>query len=114
MSLVLVCGGRHYSDYAEVDGVLNAVDAVESIDLVLQGGAAGADNVAALWAVMRGVHVATVEALWSLHGPAAGPMRNAKMLLLRPDVVVAFPGGRGTADMVRKARAAGVRVVEVG
>jgi predicted Rossmann-fold nucleotide-binding protein len=32
------------------------------------------------------------------------------MLLLRPDVVIAFPGGAGTADMVRAATAAGVKV----
>lgn len=31
----------------------------------------------------------------------------------KPSLVVAFPGGEGTADMVRKARAAGVEVVEV-
>jgi len=30
----------------------------------------------------------------------------------RPDIVLAFPGGTGTADMMRRARAAGVRVVE--
>jgi predicted Rossmann-fold nucleotide-binding protein len=30
----------------------------------------------------------------------------------RPDAVIAFPGGKGTADMVRKARAAGLPVVE--
>jgi hypothetical protein len=35
------------------------------------------------------------------------------MLMQRPDVVIAFPGGAGTADMVRKARVAGVRVMEV-
>ena len=44
----------------------------------------------------------------------AGPERNARMLAEgRPDLVVAFPGGTGTADMVRRAKAAGVRVVEV-
>jgi ABC-type branched-subunit amino acid transport system substrate-binding protein len=31
----------------------------------------------------------------------------------KPDAVVAFPGGRGTADMVRQARAAGIEVREV-
>lgn len=30
-----------------------------------------------------------------------------------PDIVIAFPGGRGTANMVAQARKAGVRVVEV-
>lgn len=32
----------------------------------------------------------------------------------QPDLVVAFPGGRGTADMVRRARAAGVETVALG
>lgn len=31
----------------------------------------------------------------------------------RPDLVVAFPGGRGTADMVRRATAAGIEVIRV-
>jgi predicted Rossmann-fold nucleotide-binding protein len=34
------------------------------------------------------------------------------MLDMKPDGVVAFPGGDGTADMVRRARAAGVKVWE--
>ena len=31
----------------------------------------------------------------------------------QPHIVIAFPGGRGTADMVRKAEVAGVPVVRV-
>ena len=30
----------------------------------------------------------------------------------KPDMVVAFPGGRGTQDMLRKAREMGVKVIE--
>jgi hypothetical protein len=33
------------------------------------------------------------------HGRAAGPIRNQKMPEEKPELVVAFPGGRGTADM---------------
>lgn len=45
------------------------------------------------------------------NGKAAGPIRNQRMLDEgKPDLVVAFPGGRGTADMVRRAKAAGVPV----
>jgi hypothetical protein len=29
----------------------------------------------------------------------------------KPDLVVAFPGGRGTADMVKRARAAGIELI---
>lgn len=50
---------------------------------------------------------------WEQCGRQAGPLRNARMLAEgRPDAVIAFPGGKGTADMVRKARAAGLPVVE--
>lgn len=31
----------------------------------------------------------------------------------KPHLVVAFPGGRGTADMIDRARSAGVRVMEI-
>ena len=31
----------------------------------------------------------------------------------KPDLVVAFPGGRGTAHMTRIARGAGIEVIEV-
>jgi len=52
---------------------------------------------------------------WAGLGRKAGPIRNQEMLDQgRPNMVVAFPGGRGTADMVRRARGAGVEVIEVG
>ena len=49
---------------------------------------------------------------WQKHGRAAGPIRNQQMLDEgKPDLVVAFDGGRGTADMIARAEKAGVRVV---
>jgi hypothetical protein len=48
------------------------------------------------------------------YGKGAGPRRNKQMIEEgNPDLVIAFPGGRGTADMINRARAAGVRVIEV-
>lgn len=44
--------------------------------------------------------------------PAAGPRRNQRMLdSFRPDLVLAFPGGKGTADCCRKAEKMGIRVI---
>ena len=40
-------------------------------------------------------------------------MRNRSMLALNPDLVLAFPGGIGTANMVRIAREAGILVTEI-
>lgn len=51
------------------------------------------------------------EADWQTHGKAAGPIRNGAMLAKHaPDGVVAFPGHNGTADCVRQAEAAGIKV----
>ena len=48
-------------------------------------------------------------------GRSAGPIRNQAMLDEgRPDLVVAFPGHHGTADIVRRARAAGIKVRQPG
>jgi hypothetical protein len=80
--------------------------------VIVHGAAVGADQMAGSWARSRGVAEAAFPADWGRDGRAAGPIRNQRMLDEgRPDLVVAFPGGRGTADMVRRARAAGVAVV---
>jgi len=84
------------------------------VSVVIHGAAPGADTLAGRWAELRRVPVEAFPADWEKHGRAAGPIRNAPMLAEgKPDLVVAFPGGRGTANMCKQARAAGVKVVEV-
>lgn len=117
MTRVLVCGGRDYSDKARVYTVLAAYHGgahEQRITTLIEGGAYGADALAKAWAFYASVPVETYEADWENQGSFAGPARNKRMLEEgRPDLVIAFPGGRGTADMVRKARRAGVEVVEM-
>lgn len=106
---VLVCGGRDFIDGAAVKSALDALP--EGPLTIIEGGASGADNFARLWAEFRGVPCETYRADWSAHGRAAGPIRNKQMLDEgKPDLVIAFPGGRGTANMIKQARVAGVRV----
>ncbi len=63
------------------------------------------------WAEARRVPVQTFRPDWKRFRRAAGPIRNKQMITEgKPDLVVAFPGGRGTANMVELARAAGVPV----
>lgn len=110
---VLVCGGRKYSDYFRVCQVLGSFHESRGIACIIQGGALGADALAKRWARFHEVALEEYAADWERFGRAAGPERNTRMLHFgRPDLVIAFPGGAGTADMVRQARAAGVRVVE--
>ena len=111
---VLVCGGRDYSDVGRVGAVMMKLLREAGVDLVIEGGARGADRLARQWAQSLGIPFSTYEADWEAHGSLAGPMRNKAMLEEgKPDLVIAFPGGAGTRDMVRKARKAGVDVVEI-
>ncbi len=111
---ILVCGARDYADMNRVYVVLDELDRERPVVMVIHGGSSGADRFASNWACERGVHQRDFPADWRAHGKAAGPIRNRRMLEEgEPDLVIAFPGGRGTADMVRQAKAAGVPVREV-
>lgn len=106
---VLVCGGITFDNWKTVHRELSGIGPT----VIIQGGAPGADRLAAKYADVNGVPLVTYPALWS-RGKKAGPERNAFMLEdSRPDIVVAFPGGRGTQDMVDRARKAGLLVTEV-
>lgn len=112
---VLVCGGRAYADRGELQRRLNALLSRHRALCIVEGGAQGADALAREWAIATGADLHQYEADWKRHGKAAGPIRNQRMLdESKPDLVLAFPGGKGTADMVRRARAARVPVMEIG
>ena len=81
---------------------------------IAEGGARGADTLARNWARTNGVPCSTYRAEWTRFGTSAGWMRNAEMLAkFNPDAAVPFPGGRGTADMVRRAIAANVKIIHI-
>jgi hypothetical protein len=114
MTRVLVCGGRNYSDSIQLSTVLCQIDAERAFTALIHGGASGADRIASIWARDGGIPVESYPAEWGKFGYAAGPKRNRQMLQEgKPDLVIAFPGGKGTANMVAQARAAGVKVIEV-
>lgn len=130
----LICGSR---DYADIDAFLVAMDSLHGehgFTSVISGSRMhpddvamfdfeelvkwhrfdGADALAIRWAIRNRMPAENFPANWTAQGPAAGPIRNQEMLDEgKPDVVIAFPGGKGTADMVRKAKKAGVWVIEV-
>lgn len=111
---VLICGSRHYSDYGRVLAYVQSLgDAV-----IISGGCRGADALAVRAARACGLPYREYPAQWEQYGRAAGPIRNQAMLDMEsPDLVVAFhpdiASSRGTSDMVRRARLAGVPVMVV-
>jgi len=110
---LLVTGGRDYWDEIELFNTLDEIAEYRDISVVIHGNAAGADTLAGTWARDRGIPVISVPADWQRYGRQAGPIRNRLMLeQCKPDLVVAFKGGRGTKDMVTISRAAGIEVIE--
>lgn len=111
---VLVCGGRDFSDESTLINYLFRLDDDRPITAIIHGGAPGADTIAGKCAELLKVPCTVYRAAWRKHGKAAGPIRNQRMLDEgKPDLVVAFAGGRGTANMVALAKIAGVETIEV-
>ena len=116
---MLVCGGRDWYEKDITFGILDRLAGEYDIAVVIHGAASGADTLAGRWARSRGIPVEEYPADWypaRLNGKlhrGAGYARNRQMLREgKPNLVVAMPGGNGTAHMVRTARAAGVRVLD--
>lgn len=114
MYRVLVCGGRDYNDYDRLEDELNLLWRVHGDFVVISGMARGADSLAVRYAEQYNCPLEKFPALWDVHGRSAGYIRNKQMLVEgKPDIVVAFPGGKGTENMVKIARDSGVEVLEV-
>lgn len=140
LALVLVTGSRSWDDVPAINDTLLETwhDATQDGHCgieVLQGGATGADSIARMWAKAHaedGVGCQQYDAQWAdcaeacLPGhrktrgtyswcPTAGHRRNQQMVNAEPAIVLAFhrAGSTGTADCIRRARAAGVPVREV-
>ena len=106
---VLVCGGRNFHLRPRVDQALDRL----APSMVIHGGAAGADRLAHEWARAKGVEIVVYHPAWGKMGTVAGAWRNKRMLTHgKPDLVMAFPGGSGTNNMVSQARQHGVQVWE--
>jgi predicted Rossmann-fold nucleotide-binding protein len=119
-SLVIAAGGGRDLAWPQqrVAAELLARSGGRLVHLVLHGGARGADAAIGRAAQQLGWSSAVMPAQWERHGRAAGPIRNRELLeqaiakavahtspgSLVSVLVVAFPGGAGTASLVREAR----------
>ena len=119
-SLVIAAGGGRDLAWPQqrVAAELLARSSGRLVHLLLHGGARGADAAIGRAAQQLGWSALVMPAQWQLHGRAAGPIRNRELLeqaVARAEahsspgyqasvLVVAFPGGTGTASLVQQAR----------
>lgn len=111
--IFIVCGGRDYGDRERVYSNLDRVNEKCQIHLIIEGGANGADTLARDWALNRGIQVATFHANWNRFKGYAGPLRNQAMANMRPDGLIAFPGGKGTAGMIKICEDMDIKVMKI-
>lgn len=119
--IVLVTGGRDQYNKPMARKALKPYAEVGNI--MVSGGASGWDEACEdVWGMEFQLPYVVVPAPWNRAGKAAGMARNIHMIrgnsiapygVLTPDVVVAGPGGKGTAHCIAKAREAGIEVVRV-
>lgn len=109
---LLVCGGREFTDVEYAIPRIHRIHVKTPVTTLICGMAKGGDSIALAWARELNIPVEEYYADWKKHGKAAGPIRNQKMADDgHPDMVLALPGGNGTAGMVEIARKAGIHTV---
>lgn len=110
---VLVCGGRDFDDWELFHTSMSKICG-HSCPTIIEGGAKGADFLARVWAKLYNLEYEEYPANWKKYGKGAGHIRNKQMLDEgKPDIVIAFPGGYGTLNMIKQSTRAGIKVVEV-
>ena len=106
---VIIAGGRDYKFTAADTKRLD--DMADQINLVISGCARGADQEGEAWAAARKIPVTRFQANWRAFGKVAGFIRNGHMAQFA-DCLIAFPGGRGTDDMVKQANKRGLKIYD--
>lgn len=123
-----VTGGRDFADSIIVTAALEGLphDAV-----LVHGAARGADQLCAeRWESLGRVtdphpanwgrrcdanchHKPRTRPDGQRYCPVAGVLRNQEMLDSGLDLLLVFPGGKGTADMKRRAERVGIRIIDL-
>ena len=112
---LLIAGGRFLDDVGMIRRALDRAHALGPVEVLIHGGAGVLGTVAEDWARENRLHVVRYPANWRAFGKRADAIRDAFMLAdSRPDRLLALPGGKDTAALIARARAAGLAVIDAG
>lgn len=105
----IVAGSREITNYQKVyDAIFSSPWIITEI---VSGGARGVDTLGEQAAAAFGIPIKVFPADWDKLKRAAGPIRNQQMAEYADALIAIWDGNsRGTADMIRQARAHKLRV----
>jgi|CXWL01.1.fsa_nt_gi hypothetical protein len=108
---LLMSGGRHFEDSVLVEGALSAIHRRAPITVLIHGGTPGLGAPAESWARRNAVHLVRYPANFSLG--KRGDFERDRFMLEdgRPQALLAFPGGRRTAELCQSARRRGTSII---
>jgi len=105
---ISVVGSRAFDDYKLLRETLDEYD----IDLIVSGGATGADSLAERYAKEENINTMIFKPDWKTHGKAAGFIRN-RDIVVNGNLVVAFWDGvsKGTLSSINIARKMNIETI---
>ena len=114
---ILVFGGRHFDNYDFLARILDRFSPTH----IVHGAASGADTLGGRYAALNHIPCTPYHDRWRQKDPrtgrvyidrGAGIKRNKYMLALsKPDLLIGFPGNKGTKHMLDHARGQGYKVL---
>lgn len=105
----IIAGSRHCNNMALVK--LAILESGFEITEVVSGFANGVDYLGEQYSYQKGLPLKIFPANWTKYGKSAGPIRNREMADYADALIaILYPGSRGTADMIKVAKAKGLKV----
>lgn len=99
---VIIAGGRDtHITFKDIESQIRISD--YNVTEIVEGGSSGVDTTAYKYAKYNKIPVKEFYAEWDVYGKCAGPIRNRQMAEYA-DALIAFPGGKGTQDMINAMR----------
>lgn len=93
---IAVIGSRNFTDQLVLENELNVIK--DKVDLIISGGANGADNLAEKWALVNNIPTEVIKPDWKTYGRAAGIVRN-KQIIESCDYCIAFWGTKSKGTL---------------
>ena len=96
---VAIVGSRTFTDYTLLETILDKYK--DKINVIVSGGAVGADSLGAKWATKNGIKTTIFKPDWNTYGKKAGYMRNMQ-IIEECDICIAFWDGesKGTKHSI--------------